>query len=151
MAKGRKRGVAASVAAHQVGAPVLDQPIKSRPAPELRNTYGGGFFWDGAGVAWHRIEDWLDRDRAIMSITAGADWVVEYCEGELVYSSAMSLDELRDTVLSLVLHSDQVAKAQARRRVPTVFVGELWRNDGDDELVLFHESAPRPRAASWFF
>jgi hypothetical protein len=150
VAKGRKRGVAASLAAHQVKASVLDEPIESRAIPRPRNTYGGGFFWDSAGIAWHRIEDWLDRERAITSINAGADWAVEYCEGQLVYSSGMSTEELREKVLPLVLASDQVAKARARRRVPTVFVGELWRDDDDRELVVFHESAPRPRAASWF-
>jgi hypothetical protein len=32
----------------------------------------------------------------------------------------------------------------------TVFVAERWRSEADDELLLFYESSPAPRAEGWF-
>ncbi len=129
MARKRRYGLAASVAARRErnAVPAGDQGPDAEPAAVHRCCFADGQLWDRQGRPWRRVAEWLEPRE------------------DEVHKDVLTRD-----LLPVMLVRAKADRTRRKRTVPTVIVAERWRDDDGSDLVLFTETGPYPRAATWF-
>jgi hypothetical protein len=152
MVRKRRFGLAASVAVQRDRdlTPPGDGRVAEAAVVGRRRCFAEGRLWDRQGRAWHRVAEWLEPSEARALVSAGAPWLVEWCGGRMEWSDELADGALVGTVLPAMVPRAKADRLARRRAVATVIVAERWRDEADADLVLFYESAPRPRATIWF-
>lgn len=147
----KRRGVVGPVLPASTVAPPDSSADVSERGSAHRDRFADGALWDRRGQPWRRADDWLDPVEVEVLLAAGADWLVEWCDGRFEWADATASGLLARDVLPSLLTRVKARRLLAKKRVnPTVFVAERWCKEVGASLILFNESAPAPRTASWF-
>ena len=108
----------------------------------LRYTADGALV-DDTGHSWHRVSDWLEPSDAEHRVQAGTSFVVQECSAPPV---VVRPERFKQDVKAHMVTAAVLRDSEGRSTVPTIMVGELWRNSDGADLLLFVEQGPHRRS-----
>lgn len=149
----RKHGLAASVAAATPAAPTpVQAELQERVEPRhYHATYAEGRLWDRDGRPWQRVDEFVQPQRALQLVRAGARWLVEWCGGPLEWPTEQTAGRLLDQLRGKLVGEAKARRLFRRRTHPTVVIAEEWQDQQGRSLVVFIEGGPAAQDESWFW